>query len=627
MDEERTPFVTDIKKDVNVVENRQNTEKNDDCEMDDTDATGKVSKIERNRTEEGTQTSHIAANESLTDEQTEDDVLPIMREDQTPTSESQEPPVRRDIEEVPSMSDTEELPLITEAEEDESEEETKELVSILDFDPYHPQRITEPSTLKAMQYLGIHYSELKMPSQKEIDAYEDDDLKQIFVEHHRNRINRLIEHIMMERDMIMSHYVRKRAVKSRNDQRIATAEAKQSEILERRQRKELENLVQSLVKAEKMRKDAITKEQRERQIQHENLRKQAERRNEQKKKMMRAQEERERHEAEMKRKRELQIQKAQEKEQERQEALQRRAEMKLFKMQEYERIRQERMERNRDALQKIEEERTKRFREKEMDEQRRQSERLAKQQEWNERKCNENRLEEARKRKVLEDIRKGEEKAWQDKRKEAEEREKERQMKNDEFQEKLRFKRESYRHVHEEKMQRYQAQKERLEKERQEKNNKVLTDEEVAAERIKRLEQQKDKERRKKIFILNLKKEERDQNAKHAERQLKFRQREAQERRASNEQRINSIEYRRAVQAKERESRMIQIDKQKYAMSQRFKEQVESDRITLDSIRSIAREYGINVDDIAKRELKRPRTSTNRKPLIRVARRKTPLVK
>ena len=92
-------------------------------------------------------------------------------------------------------------------------------LSIEDYDPSNPRKITERATLIAMNNLCILKSELKMPKTNEMKSYAegDEDILKIVINHHQERIAKLISQIKRERQKVINDYYSKNTEQNNNE--------------------------------------------------------------------------------------------------------------------------------------------------------------------------------------------------------------------------------------------------------------------------------------------------------------------------------------------------------------------------------------------------------------------------
>jgi hypothetical protein len=135
----------------------------------------------------------------------------------------------------------------------------------------------------------------------------------------------------------------------------------------------------------------------------------------------------------------------------------------------------------------------------------------------------------------------------------------------------------------------------------------VENDEQIS-DRIYNLKRNKDRERRKKAFIAKLKKEERDQSALHIERQRKLRSERAMQRVVSGQQKIASRDWDRQRRWERQQVDLIAMNNMKYRMEEKFDTEVGTNKGSLQTLRGIAMEYGVDIDELQRRKTRRVAT-------------------
>jgi hypothetical protein len=144
--------------------------------------------------------------------------------------------------------------------------------SIEDYDPFHPQKVTEPASVEAMGNLCILNLELKMPTNQELAAFDDAEIQAIVVEHHRQRIRKLIDQIVRERRRILSTPGEAAKVATQREKpRLSAVEMERMQIekLRKRHQREVEQMLATLmalsaIQAEAEERDRIDAERRRR---------------------------------------------------------------------------------------------------------------------------------------------------------------------------------------------------------------------------------------------------------------------------------------------------------------------------------------------------------------------------
>jgi hypothetical protein len=487
------------------------------------------------------------------------------------------------------------------------------VVSIVTFDPFDPRPITEEGTLRAMEYLGIDASELAMPPADQID---DDELRGIFVAHHRRRITGLLSEINAERDRLLAIYRENcigshRSPSSRRD-RSPGPEDRPFEQLEKQHRRQIEAIVVEMLKAEEQQRDAKAKADRAAQIKDDITRRKAEQSAAARERQLKRERDQKAAAEEWRKQQDLKQMIEYEREQERLKALERLAQQKLDRMRQVEAARQERAERNRDVLQKLEDDRITRFRQQEIHEQERAIAFLEQQRQDHERQHQAHFEENCRKQRVLTAIRMREEEEMETRKREADDREYYRELWFGKFREEKSREREEMKVEHETRVQRYMVQKSRIEKKLYDRRLKSAADEEVINSRIQSVEAQRQKETRKRAFIQQLKKEERDHNAEHVRRRKEVHQRDARLRMQAEQDRIASFEEGKTRALTEKRERAAQLERKRTEMDQVFQAQLAANEASFETIAALAKSYGVDVDDLRTRHSRRPAARTIR---------------
>jgi hypothetical protein len=471
-------------------------------------------------------------------------------------------------------------------------------VSIVNFDPHAPRPITEEATLRAMAALGILHPELAMPTASQIRSIKDDELRQIYTDHHLRRITRLIYEIKDERDRIIARFREASRPPSSPD-----SDGRPPAAVEKHQRRRMESIIQTILRAENIRVNLEAKEARVAQTREEIARKRATQSVLTRERQIQKQEEQSLAAAEVRKQQELRQALEFQKDQERLEGLQRVAEQKIEKLRRLEAARQERAGRNREALQKVDDEKQQKHREKEIREEERTLAFLRKQHQENKRRYESQREEGIRKQKVVSQIRIREEEdiAWR--RKDSSERDYERDALLDQWRQRKCVIREQSKKAHDERLERHLAQKNEIEKEAHEKKVEQAIEREAHLEkRLMSLECEKQRERTKKQFIMQLKREERDQNAAHIARQKEAQIAESRTKIMAEQERVAAYEHERKQMGIDKRSKEMELEKQVATLNATVQRKLTVERTTVDSIRQIAQSYGVDIEEIRKRQ-------------------------
>jgi hypothetical protein len=154
---------------------------------------------------------------------------------------------------------------------------------------------------------------------------------------------------------------------------------------------------------------------------------------------------------------------------------------------------------------------------------------------------------------------------------------------------------------HEDRIKRYMLQKSKIEKELHDRRVKSAADEEVLNSRIHNIEAQRQKETRKRAFIQQLKKEERDQNAKHVRRRKEVHQRDTKLRMQAEQNRIASFEEEKTRALTEKREKAAQLERKRTEMNHVFQAQLAANNSSFETIATLAKSYGVDVDDLRTR--------------------------
>jgi hypothetical protein len=488
----------------------------------------------------------------------------------------------------------------------EQEENDPGTISILVFDPENPEAITEPQTQEAMKNLGIEENELKMPGIEELEAINDEELEHIFITHHRRRIDRLISDIKDERKrVIRCERAEREKFNSREGVRRESSkwlefEERQTEKLEKQQKRRIEAEISNILREEEQKADSEQKEAKYKQIREEIMRKRFEESEKEKKQRAERLAKRAEIEAQLAHAREEKRQRALLLEEHRLLVLQQKQDEKAQKLKEDEEKRREKAKKNREKRSELEESHTAQIREREAQEDLRIEEIFRRRFENNQKRIEKSRAKSAHKERLLSDLRTREYREIDTVRKNSDDRELQWAVCYSSFQKRQQDKRNGIRQQHEQRLMKYRMQRERIDKKFYDKRMKsVETDTEIA-ERLANRKKEKEREARKKAFIDRLKKEERDQNALHIERQRKVRSERQSRKLVAGEQRIASIEWDRQRKWERQQRDMIMMENVRVKMQRKFKENIGT-KGSLEVLRGIAREYGVDIDEMMER--------------------------
>jgi hypothetical protein len=159
---------------------------------------------------------------------------------------------------------------------------------------------------------------------------------------------------------------------------------------------------------------------------------------------------------------------------------------------------------------------------------------------------------------------------------------------------------------HEDRVQRYMAQKSKIEKEIYDRRVKTAADEEVLNSRIHNIEAQRKKETRKRAFIRQLKKEERDQNAEHVRRRKELNQRDAKLRMQAEHDRIAFFEEERNRALTEKREKSAQLEKQRAELEHMFQARLAANQGSFEMVATLAKSYGVDVDELRIKHSRKP---------------------
>jgi hypothetical protein len=461
-----------------------------------------------------------------------------------------------------------------------------------------------------MEELGILYSELvalKGITYQSIDP----DLQDCYYYHHAARIDRLTKQIKAARTEIIENSTTERSSTPTRItvSRPATAvQDRRLAKLEKQHHREVEGMVQILLRSEHQRTDAAAKEMRMREIKAATMQVRADKTAAATIRHLQKVEQQEAAAREIERIREERRQEQYRRDQARLITLQRLADAKMQRLARIEELRQSRAIRNREAIARWESDRHESLQEKERMDNERTERWAAMRQEQNDRKAEENHAENERKQRLLIVFRENEEAEMLQKRLEERQADVERERWYSGFQGVQAENRNSLRERHDEKAQRFLAAAEVLADQRYQRKVQSLRDEEDLDVRLAELEREKARARKLRAYQLQLKKEERDDNADRLERLRLARSEQIDQARNDANRKIETMQAYRRQQRFEQEQKLIQLDRTKEEMSATFRDQIASDKASVDSIRVIAAKYGVDVDDVEARSMGRSAT-------------------
>jgi hypothetical protein len=457
-----------------------------------------------------------------------------------------------------------------------------------------------------MENLGVTAPELELPTPAQIAAV-DEDVRDLYTAYHQGRVNRLIAQVTAERSKVVqaaqSRRVTSRSATTSQAQLSRTSDLEQRQVqrLEHQHRREVAAIIQKVIRAERVREDGLAKEARARELKEQVTRQRLAHTAMVQERHLKKMQQNEMAQLELERKRQEELEIAFQKEQQRLITLQHLTATKIRRLMEREARRQATADRNRTALERIEEERLQRLREKELADEQRRLQLLLQTIHENELRQERNQQQEARKKKVLDDVRTQEEAAATERRLQAEEREGHRQEWHEHVQAAQAHNRATARAEHDQKVQRYMAQREQLDQAMDDRKAQSLKDTDELYARLERQQQEKDRERKRAAYSLQLKKEERDRRAAHVARQRQLLLARTEQRRADGDRRVEWMDKEKHRRWAEKIAKSNEMNRQKEIMSTAFREQVAADRASIDSIREIATKFGVDLEEIEQR--------------------------
>jgi hypothetical protein len=452
-----------------------------------------------------------------------------------------------------------------------------------------------------MENLGINYSELLLPTDAEI-ASIDPDVVDLYTEYHERRVSQLLSDISDERSVVLES----RPATVSGHRTIATGgsglvEEAQLQKIKQQQRREVEAIVQAVLRVEHQRVDAATKEARARQIRLETIQRRAAHTAVLQERHIQKVKEHEAAEAELERQRQARIEYEHEKERQRLITLERLAKAKNQRLREKEASRLQKTNRNREAIERAENERIQRLREKaEQDNQRQLALQMQRNAE-NEAREKRNREEEARKKAILEAIRNQEEEQWGKLKLDCLEHDIQKEAWLAKFRRKQAQNRERMREKEDEKAERYGVQKTRIEEEMYQAKVQSVLNDESQKDHLLAVQKEKERELKRRAFSLELKKDERDRCVAHIARQNELKKARARERLERGQAHADLLMSHKQRVAEERHEHLLALARQKEKMTLAFQEQVSSGKATPESIRNIAEKYGVDVNELERK--------------------------
>jgi colicin import membrane protein len=157
---------------------------------------------------------------------------------------------------------------------------------------------------------------------------------------------------------------------------------------------------------------------------------------------------------------------------------------------------------------------------------------------------------------------------------------------------------EHYRKENDDKKARYMARKAVMDEELYKKKIEKVLEDNVINERIAEVNRQKDEERRRKAFILKLKKDERDQNAALVAAQKERKREKWRKKMECEEKRVEIMEMERQRLNEEKQKRLTELERERSEIVQTFREDMEKDKFDPKRIQSLAERYEIDIDSI-----------------------------
>jgi hypothetical protein len=480
---------------------------------------------------------------------------------------------------------------------EEPEPATSPAISAYTFDCTNPQPITDKATLEAMDRLGISYKELEMPS----DADVDPNLRDIFNDHHRGRIDRLLRQIRAS--LQTSPRSRTTAVSQASPPpaRVASASSSRAlEATERRHQRQIESLVERVIEAEELRADAAMKEERAAQLKSEIARKRADESEAARVRREQRVTAREAAERDIRRSREARREEEIAREEKCYAAVIAAQKAKVEKLQEAEAARQARAGQNRDGIAQVAAEKVKKMDARRVRDEENVRARESKLREDQTRRVNRNSEARAHKESVLGSLGKAKEEQLAERRKKLE-------KQNEDFEtryEALIADRTAASQQaalkHDERRSRTAHIREEEERMRFARRTAGLTDPDVLEGRISALEMEKEKARKRRVFLEKLKKEERDQNAAHIEHQRERQRAEMRRKQEADEERIARFEQQKEKEFEERRAHTERLERKRADLDAALRQQIASHQGEA-AILVLAQQYGIDVERIRER--------------------------
>jgi hypothetical protein len=533
-------------------------------------------------------------------------------------------------------------------------------LSIEDYDPLNPQRITEPASRHAMSNLCILPFELQLPPKEELDAIDDPDVRSLVLTHHRQRVDKLIAQITDERRRILSGA--SDAASAASTQAISgpqlsavEMEQRQIEKLKQRQQREVEQILSTLLVRESIEEDAAVRSARDaarrQAIEDERTQKRAEA-----------------HERHMRRLQELEAEQQRrlqneeslrrlhfEKEMQALQRLKQEEADRRERAREEEAARQARAEEQRRRLEEFEEERRLKIVKEEERIEAREAHRLATLREEQERRQAEKELLLAKRQEQIAAAREHERALLEKLRIEGEQRDLERETKMMEFEARKREEQQQVRAKQEEKVKRFGEAKLRLEEAEMKRRQAAMTTDAEIAERVRRREQMigqraenarlqrsdqavrslgraeewkrkqelkyremkqgetakevhiqevlatKEKDRKLASMQRKLKEEEKMETASRLDRQRELRRQKLRKRVDASMARVEAIQAKKADIYRHRQDMLAQLQREKFKMSNMLVELVLTNQTNKRGMQRLAQTYGLDLAAIQRR--------------------------
>ena len=566
--------------------------------------------------------------------------------------------------------------------ETHSYDPSRVVVSINDYDPMNPRKITERASIRAMKNLCITKSELKMPSKEDLKDLDDPEIVEIVNNHHKKRIGKLIKQIKSERERIIQNSDSPgREMRKMTSRSIDTTQRTENAVdydkrlvekMQKRQKREVEQMIATIIALDAIRKDeeirAQLEEQRRKEIEEERKRK----REEAHKKHLQAVQEMERQE-QLKLKQEAELRRVQfEREQKALKRQQEEHERKLKEMAEAEKKRQERAEQNRLYIQKVEEDRQQRIMQQQRIIEEREIRRLEALRIEQERIQKEKELATKKRQEQIAAAKAKEIALLEEKRRQVEQKELEREEQRERFIKEKEEENIKFREMQEAKVRRNaenririaeqdartkarsattneeidrrikqmealkekraedarlnrsdaalaaQRKQELWKKHEEELNSKIKREQAEKEVHINSILEEKERERQKQILMRKLKEEEKVETAHRLERQRQKRVEALKEKIDNSMAHAEEVQEERKTVHMQRQTMLMQLEKQRMRMSDTFEQIKVTGKTNRKEMEKLAREYGLDIQQIEMR-------TTMRLPLSPTMRARTAL--